>query len=352
MSIAAEKLRYVALIYSGAVACGAVADQLNLPLPWMIGAMAFAAGMRLSDRPVPVMPMTRPIGQVIVAASVGLSFTPEAVAAVSAMFIPIFSVAALTIVAGFLVAAVLMRLAQVDVVTAALSSIPMGPVESAHLAKQHGGAAGPVVFAQTLRIMLLVVFIPPILVYTSSGLEDPTAVLRAVPWSVSGALWLGVVGLLGGLAAKSVRLGNPFFIGALGGAALATALSLPVGAFPYAVLALAQVFLGVWLGAVFDRELLRNAAGFVSGALVSAALLVMICAGIGLGAAWITDMPWQVMVLATAPGSVTEMALTAKMLQEGIVVVTAFHVVRIFIIIPFAPLIIGLTARVAKAWGL
>ena len=31
------------------------------------------------------------------------------------------------------------------------------------------------------------------------------------------------------------------------------------------------------------------------------------------------------MILATAPGSVTETAFTAKILQEGIAVVTAFH---------------------------
>ena len=58
------------------------------------------------------------------------------------------------------------------------------------------------------------------------------------------------------------------------------------------------------------------------------------------------------MILATAPGSVTEMALTAKILQDGIAAVTAFHLVRIFIIMPFAPLIINLTARLARMWGL
>jgi uncharacterized protein len=53
------------------------------------------------------------------------------------------------------------------------------------------------------------------------------------------------------------------------------------------------------------------------------------------------------MVLSTAPGSVTEMALTAKILQEGLAVVTAFHLLRIFIILPFAPWIVGLSARIA-----
>ncbi len=352
MSTRSQQFGHFVLIYSGALVCGAIGYLVSLPLPWMIGAMVFAAAMRLSEQPVNVLPMTRPIGQVIVAASVGLSFTPAAVATVTTMFIPMISAAVLTILAGFVVAAVLMRMARVDVITATLSAIPMGPVESAHLAERHGVFAGPIVFSQTLRIMLLVVFIPPVLVYFSDTIEHPTAVLRSVHWSMSGALSLAAIGLLGAIAARMLRLGNPFFIGALGGAAVASALSLPVTAFPYPALVLAQIFLGVWLGAVFDRELLRNATGFISGAVVSAILLVVICAAIGFGMTWITSEPWQVMILATAPGSVTEMALTAKVLQEGIAVVTAFHVVRIFIILPFAPLIIGLTARFAKAWGL
>jgi membrane AbrB-like protein len=345
------RLTHILWIYSGALVCGVIGDLVNLPLPWMIGAMAFATALRLSNLAVRVPPITRPIGQMIVASSVGISFTPAAVAAVSALFVPMVAAALLTIAAGFLVAACLMRLARVDVVTAALSSIPMGPVESANLAGRHGVAPGPVVFAQTLRIMMLVVFIPPALVALSEGTQAADAVLRAIPWTAQGAVLLAVFAVLGALAARAVRLSNPFFVGSIGGAALAAALSLPVTAYPYPVLVAAQVFLGVWLGAVFDRDLLRNAAGFIAGAMVSSLLLVALCVAMALALAWITNEPWQVMVLATAPGSVTEMALTAKILQEGIAVVTAFHLVRIFIILPSAPLVISLTARLAKAAG-
>jgi membrane AbrB-like protein len=295
-----------------------------------------------------VPPVTRPIGQMIVASSVGISFTPAAVAALSVLFVPMVGGALLTIAAGFLVAACLMRMAHVDVVTAVLSSIPMGPVESANLAARHGVTPGPVVFAQTLRIMMLVIFIPPGLVALSGTTEIANDVLRAIPWTPTGAVLLAAFGVAGAVIARAVRLGNPFFVGSIGGAALAAALSLPVSAYPYPVLVAAQIFLGVWLGAVFDRALLRNAGGFIRSAVVSSLLLIALCILMALGLAWITGEAWPVMVLAMAPGSVTEMALTAKILQEGIAVVTAFHLVRIFIILPFAPLIISVTARLAK----
>lgn len=347
-----SRLRHIALIYAGALACGAVGNWINLPLPWMIGAMVFATSLRLSNLPVQVPAVTRPIGQMIVASSVGLSFTPAAVSAVFDLFVPMISAAILTIVAGFVVAALLMRMARVDVITATLSSIPMGPVESAHLANRHGVPPGPVIFAQTLRIMMLVAFIPPALVALSDATHDATAVLRAIPWTATGALLLGCFGVIGALAARAVGLGNPFFVGSIGGSALAAALSFPVTAYPYPVLVIAQVFLGVWLGAVFDRQLMSSAGGFIPGAVASSLLMVTICVGMGLGLSWVTDQPWPVMVLSTAPGSVTEMALTAKILQQGIAIVTAFHLVRIFIILPSAPLIINLTARLASRWRL
>ena len=346
------RLVHIALIYGGAFACGLVANAIRFPLPWMFGAMVFASVVRLFERPVEIPVQMRQIGQVLVASSVGLSFTPEAVGAMSVLLIPMIGAAFATIALGFVVAASLMRMTGVGVVTAALAAIPMGPVESAVLAQRHGVPQGPVVFAQTLRIMVLVTFIPPVIVAVDGRIEDPVAVLRNMPWTAGGALLLCGAGVAGAVVARAIRLANPYFVGSLGGAAVAAALSLPVTAYPYPVLVLAQVFLGVWLGAVFDRGLVRRARSFILGAVAASLLMIALCAVMGLALAWLIELPWQVMVLSTAPGSVTEMALTAKILQEGLAIVTAFHLVRIFIILPFAGSIIGATDRLARRWGL
>lgn len=345
------RLFHLLLIYSGALAFGLVAHWMQFPLPWMIGALVFASSVRMAEQPLHVPAQTRQIGQVLVATSVGLSFTPEAVGAMVSLLIPMVGAAVLTIALGFVVATFLMRLTRVDVITAVLASIPMGPVESANLAVKHNVLPGPVFFAQTLRILLLVVLIPPAIVAIDGTVKDPVAALSRMDWTVSGALLLAATGVVGALAARVVRLANPFFVGSLGGAAFAAALSLPITAYPYPLLVLAQVFLGVWLGAVFDRDLLRRARGFIPGAVAASLFLIALCIAMGLVLTWVTDQTWQVMLLATAPGSVTEMALTAKILEDGLAIVTAFHVVRIFIILPFANSIIEFTVFVANRWG-
>ncbi|MFD1509115.1 AbrB family transcriptional regulator [Lacimonas salitolerans] len=74
-----RRVAVVLLIYGGALLFGLVAHWLRFPLPWMIGAMVFASTVRMLDRPLPIPAQTRQIGQILIATSVGLSFTPEAV---------------------------------------------------------------------------------------------------------------------------------------------------------------------------------------------------------------------------------------------------------------------------------
>jgi len=334
-------------IYAGALACGVIGDWLRLPLPWLIGAMVFATALRLMDRPVRVPWVTRPVGQVLIAASVGLSFTPEAVAAVLQLVGPMVAAAVLTVAAGFVTAIVLVRLSGVGAMQAVLASVPMGPVEAANLAGRHGVHPAPVVFGQTLRIVALVLIIPPVLVAMDGSIRDPSLVLRETPWSPGGALLLVICAAGGGFVARKLGISNPFFVGSLAGAAGAAALTLPVTALPFPLLVTAQVFLGVWLGAVFDRRMLRESGSFIPAAFLCTGLMLVLCAALGVALAFVTGLSWEVMILATAPGSVTEMALTAKILQDGVAVVVAFHLVRIFLILPFAPLIARLAARVS-----
>jgi membrane AbrB-like protein len=282
----------------------------------------------------------------VVASVVGLSFTAESVTALGQLVLPMVLVALLTIVAGFIAAAVLMRLADMDVVAAGLASIPGGPVEMAALAEHHNVPPAPIALAQTLRISLLVLIIPPVLVAISGG--APNAALTVGERSLPGMLLLFALAVAGGLLFRWLRITSPFFLGALGFNAAATAFALPVSMPPYWVLAGAQILLGVWLGCMFDRETLARTRAFVLAAIVSTGVLIVLCAGMAFAIAAVTGIDWHTMILATAPGSVTEMALTAKILNQQVAIVTAFHIVRIFIILPFLPLIFSVTAKLAN----
>lgn len=341
-------LLYVVMLYAGALASGYAMSLLGVPLPWMIGPMVLAAVVSLLGKRPSIPRITRPIGQLVVAASVGLFFTPIALTVVTQQIVPMVMVAVLTIAAGFVAALVLMRLAHIDVVTASLASIPGGPVEMAALAARHGAEPGTVAFAQILRIALLVVIIPPLLVAIDGEGANPASALGNGPVDYAGAFFLLAIAVSGGFFFKMVGMTTPFFLGPLAATAAASAMALPVSAPPYFILAGAQVLLGVWLGCMFKRELFVNSPMRVVAVIASTAVLMLLTAVMAVVISWITGIQWQTMVLATAPGSVTEMALTAKILDQQVALVTAYHILRIFIIMPSVPLIFQLVARLAK----
>lgn len=334
-------------LYLAAFVLGYLLSLIRMPLPWMIGGMVCGTAVVLIGWRVRVPTLTRPVGQTLIAASVGLAFTPEALAAIAGQFWAMLAVAVLTVALSFVASALLIRLTRLDVVSACLATVPIGPVETANLAQRHGVAPGPPVFAQSMRIMLIILLVPPILVALDGGIADPSAALRGDGFEPAGAILLVVLAASAGWLLRKLRVSNPFFLGPLGASALAAAFLLPVAAMPFEIIAAAQILLGVSLGTVFERSLFRRGGGFLPAVVATMALLVVLCFLMGLGLSLVADLPWATAVLATAPGSVTEMALTAKILQEGVAMVTAYHILRIFIITPAAPAIFALTARVA-----
>jgi uncharacterized membrane protein AbrB (regulator of aidB expression) len=58
-----------------------------------------------------------------------------------------------------------------------------------------------------------------------------------------------------------------------------------------------------------------------------------------------SGLPFASLVLATAPGGLAEMCITAKVLQLGVPLVTAAHVTRVLVLITTT----GPTFRIARA---
>ena len=325
----------IATIAAAALA-GYIAQLAGMPLPWMIGPLLFSASLGLTEIDVPRHRFYRPVGQLIVATAVGLYFTPEAFAEVTRQALEMIGAAVLTIGAGFTSALLLYRLAKTDGSLAFFAAMPGGPVEMSVLAERWGVPGPPVVFSQTLRIVFIVLFIPPLLMYFS-GLSLP--VLRPTATvHLPGLVVLYAIAILGTMVMRMARVPNCNFLGPLAVGALISVCGVELSGIPTPLLAAGQILLGVSLGAQFDRRQLTRDARFSWAAVIATVALLLQCAAVAIGIWLITDgKELGGFLLATAPGSVTEMALTAKLLHQGVAMVTAYHLVRIFIVIPLAP---------------
>jgi uncharacterized protein len=57
--------------------------------------------------------------------------------------------------------------------------------------------------------------------------------------------------------------------------------------------------------------------------------MILLCAAFAFALSWGTHLHPATLVLGTSPGGIAEMAITAKVLQLGVPVVTAFQVCRL-----------------------
>lgn len=334
-----------ALTIAIGAAAGWLCHRLGVPLPWMVGPL-IATAMQSIWLGAPYVPIwMRWSGQLVVASAVALNLTPRTLDAVVSHIWLMFTSALLIILFSFALAALVRRASGVDRATALFASLPGGPLEMAALAEQVGGVGALVAFAQTLRIAGIVTVIPPILIFMGEHFAPvPAAPLGA---DLPGlALVLGA-GLAGSLVFRLFGGVNAFFLGPLIAVGLLTVTVGPPGKVPFEVIALAQVALGLSLGRMFDRSLVLSARSFILyGAMIS---LILIGLALGLAALFTALGPdsFALYALGNAPGSITEMAVAAKGLNLDASLVTAFHVLRILIIVPFAALFYRAFVRLA-----
>lgn len=326
---------------------GGLLSAVHVPLAWMIGPLLLTAGFA-ATRELPRMPLfPRRAGQLIVGGAIGLYITPEALGSIVAALVPILVSAVAIAIVAVPIALLLGRVGRTDAATALFAALPGGPVEMAQLAERYGGEGSLVALTQTMRIAAIVLLIPPLLVF----LGNPVADVIRLPVVVSYpglALALGFA-VVGALLMAAVGMVNPFFVGPLLGVGLASLVGLPLSGVPGVVLAGAQIMLGVSLGSMFDRQVLRRGHNFLAVACLTTVLLIGFTIVLALVMAAMGVSTFSTLALANAPGSVTEMSIAAKAMHLDVSLVASFHIIRILILTPNAALFFRLVRRMIES---
>lgn len=336
----------LAILFAASAVAGWVCERLGAPLPWMIGPLVLTAIFFMSATPRFTVPARlRPLGQIVVATQVGTAFSPAAIDMLLDYAPVIVGTALATGACIFLVAVIMARLTGQGLAQAFLSAMPTSPVEAAAMATAAGIGPMPVILSQTLRLAA-VVLVLPFALYAIEGWPDVQRqpVSFALPLS-GNLLFLVGIGVASAWVFRALRLSNPNFLGPMTAAAVLAASGYGPEPYPPLVLALAQVVLGTWLGGTFRREIVSSAWRLTVTSLVSAMLTLAFCTLSAVTIAALSGLDWKTLVLGAAPGGVVEMALTARFLEQDIVLVTTFHLIRIFIFMPNLAWIVRLIVR-------
>lgn len=311
---------------------GLIALRLHAPLPWMIGPMVTMAMLKMLGTEVQPPTGGRETGQMIIGTAVGLFFTPAVMHEVSNVAGLMLLAGASAIGIGYISALAVARLAGLDRTTAFFASVPGGAVEMALLGERYGSGAEFVAMAQSLRMMLVVLIVPPLFAIFDVSGSVPYSPAR-VDIVLSGLSVLFLISAAGGLTLQKMGAPTPWMLGPLLCSVAVTASGYSFSSMPPVVSNLGQVLIGCALGCRFQREFLLKAPKLLVAILVGVFMTLVMSALMGILLGALSGIPFPTMILATAPGGFAEMSITAKVLQLGVPLVTAFHVTRLFMLL-------------------
>jgi uncharacterized protein len=320
-----------------ALAAAGLCLALRTPLPWMIGPLLATAVLSMLGGPAESWTPLRNTGQWIIGCALGLYFTPQVVALVAGLWWAIALNIVWALALGLLFGAWLHRvhhgpgmfhvegLSRITTYFAA----PIGAAsEMTLLGERHGAQTDLVASAHSLRVLLVTLIIPFGFQWAGlRGLDMSAPGLREVVWPQ-----LALLALLTGVGCWLMVLlkrTNPWFIGALAVSLLLTASGIKLSAIPQAMTNAAQLLIGISLGVRFTRAFVHMAPRWLASVALATVGMIVLCAAFAWALAQFTHLHWATLLLGTSPGGIAEMAITAKVLQLGVPVVTAFHVTRL-----------------------
>ena len=315
-----------------AVACA----WLRAPLPWMIGPLAVTALASMRGVQTQSWNPLRNVAQWTIGTALGLYFTPQVAGLLTSLWWVILLAVVWALGLGWVFgmwmyrsqAARLAGTEHQKRATCYYAGSIGGASEMTLLSERAGARTDLVAASHSLRLLLVTILIP--FAFTFSGLHgvDPAPLgPRVVHWG--GLALLALATGLGSLLMVRTGRPNPWFLGALLVSMGITTAGVELSALPQWMTNLAQLVLGVSLGVRFESRFVQTAPRWLLSVLWGTLGMIALSAGFAALLAWGTGVHPATMILGTSPGGITEMAITAKVLQLGVPLVTALQVCRL-----------------------
>lgn len=313
--------------------CGALfAQYLGIPLPWLLGPMLSVAALRLSSAPVAAVKPLRAVGQWVIGVSLGLFFSVEILDLVTEHWMAILIGTTVPILISVFGTFVLSYVGRADLKTAWFSSAIGGASEMSSLAERYGARVDLVASAHCLRILAVVIVIPfGYLAWGLSGTDSSLLTARSLNWNQFPLLVSLTV--LSGYIFKRLNVPTAWVLGPLFVAATLSILGYATTTLPTYLVNAGQLLIGWGLGDNYRPAFFKAAPRFLLGVAIFSAGAMGIAAGAGYVVSIITGLPLPTIWLGLAPGGLAEMAITAKVLNLGVPVVTAFQVCRLVFVV-------------------
>ena len=328
--------------FSLALAVGAaggwVSAKLNIPLPWMIGAMCATTVAALAGAPLRIPAKLRSLMIAVLGTMLGSTFTPEIAAGLLRWWPSLAALLLLTVLVMAVVAPLLARAPGFNPAAAFFGSAPGGLSEMVFLGSHLGGDERRMSLIHSVRILITVLLIPlwfrlyqgyvPGSVQSLGGLAD---------LGLGDGAILAACTVIGFALGRALRIPAAPLIGPMILSAAAHLAGITQASPPAEIVNIAQIVIGAGIGARFVGFDVRRVFGtMLIGAGVTVIMLAL-AVGAALALERLTALPFTALILAFAPGGFAEMALISLSLGIDTAFVSMHHFARMVFLVMLAP---------------
>lgn len=327
----------MAIGLAGALAAVAI----GMPLPWMLGPMMVLMVAAVAGAPVAPPTRLRKLVVPILGVMLGSGFHPSILGhlgdwAFTLLALPIFTATAFLVSYG-----VLRRIGGFDPVTAYYAAAPGGLNEMTILGAEAGGDEKRIALAHASRIFLVVTFVvffySLFLDVSANGNTRSRIGFSDVP--PADLTILAACAVLGAWIGPKLGLPAAAVLGPmiLSGAVHLTGLTASPP--PTLAVSLAQIVIGTVVGCRFLGARPGEIARDMGLAAIAAALMLAVALVTAFAVTALTGIGMRETFLTFSPGGLPEMSLLALAMNADVAFVATAHIVRISLVIAFAPMI-------------
>ncbi|MEM9029081.1 MAG: AbrB family transcriptional regulator [Pseudomonadota bacterium] len=308
---------------------------IGAPLPIFLGALSFAMIASIGGAPVERPGFLSVPMRIVLGVAVGSAFSPallgraEELAMTLALIIP-FSVAITAAGTWFY-----HRIAGFDLATAFFSSVPGGLNDMVSMAEDAGANQRIVTLVQSVRLTLIV-FLVPIWLALTEGAQTTGGVINTIHiWEMAllDLVVLAGLGVVGWWVALKLGIAGAAIVGPMILSGVVHALGWTTAKVPTELLILAQLTLGLLLGAQFRGLTMREFTSWLWWGLVFSVVLTAVSIAVAIGVAAISGADEISVLLAYAPGGQSELNLLAIILHLDVAFIALHHLVRVAAVI-------------------
>jgi len=322
---------------------GLLFGWLGLPAGFLSGAMLAVALASLAGRPLKVPSPVMHLTSAVIGITLGSVATPAMMHGLGAYPVSLAVLGASTAAVVFASAFYLRAVHRWDTLSSILAATPGGLSQMVALAVETKSDAVGVSIAQTLRVVLLVAFLPVVLAFAgyslgASGLPRvPMASLASLPILAAGSLLMGY-------AFFRLRFPGGWLFGAMFGSGLLHGFSIVDGGLPTWIVSIATIGVGTMAGTRFAGLTMQTLLRYLAAGAGSLAVAVVVMTVFLLLDIWVAGIRVQDGAMSFAPGAMDVMMTVALTMHLDPVFVGAHHLFRFLAVSVVMPFVIRAVA--------